>query len=140
MLAWTLLGSTKSASVLSTPEQTYDFGVISMKNGNVYHVFKIANPADKDIMIEQVSTSCMCTVAYILEGASRTGPFGMPGMGYGSNRANKLFKAGDTMNIEVVFDPNAHGPAGVGPMERSVHLTDAGGGALHLEIKALVKP
>ncbi len=126
-------------STLSASERTYDFGVISMKNGNVEHIFKVANPTDKDIMIDRLSTSCMCTIAYIIEGASRTGPFGMPGMGYGS-RANKLFKAGDTMNIEVVFDPNAHGPAGVGPMERSVHLTDTSGGMLQLEIRALVRP
>ncbi len=126
-------------SALSALQKTFDFGVISMKNGNVDHVFKIANPTDKDVLIERLSTSCMCTTAYIIEGASRTGPFGMPGMGYGS-KASKLFRAGGTMDIDVVFDPNAHGPAGIGPMERTIDLTDANGGVLQLQIKALVRP
>ncbi len=128
---------TKSA--LSASEQIFDFGVISMKDGNVDHVFKVANPTDRDVMIERLSTSCMCTTAYIIEGASKTGPFGMPGMGYGS-KASKLFRARGTMDIDVVYDPNAHGPAGIGPMERSIHLTDANGGVLQLQIKALVRP
>ena len=126
-------------SVLAASELTYDFGLISMKNGNVDHVFKVANPTDKDIMIDRVSTSCMCTTAYLVEGAKQTGPFGMPGMGT-SSKANKLIKAGGTTYVYVVYDPNAHGPAGVGPMERVIHLTEADGSVLELEIKGLVKP
>ncbi len=126
-------------SSLSAAETTYDFGLITMKGGNVSHVFKVANPTDRDITVERLSTSCMCTTAYIVDGAARTGPFGMPGMGYGT-RADQLFPAGQALNIEVVFDPNAHGPAGVGPMQRLVHLTDANGGVLPLEIKGTVTP
>lgn len=126
-------------SSLFASERSFDFGTISMKDGNVTHVFRVANAADKDVTIERLSTSCMCTTAYIVEGASRSGPFGMAGMGVGT-QANHLFRAGETKGIEVVYDPNAHGPAGVGPMERFIHLTDASGGVLQLHIKGLVRP
>ena len=63
----------------------------------------------------------------------------MPGMGY-VPPANELIKAGESRTIRVVYNPNAHGPAGVGRIDRFVTLTDEAGGALQLEIKALVTP
>ena len=69
-------------SELSALETLYDFGVISMKNGNVVHTFKVTNPTDKDLTVERLSTSCMCTTAYIVEGASRSGM--VPGAGAGA--------------------------------------------------------
>ncbi len=110
-----------------------------MAKGNVTHTFAVTNPTDKDILVKELVTSCMCTAAYIVEGNSKIGPFGMTGMGF-APKANMLIKAGETRNIDVVYDPNAHGPAGVGSIERFVNLTDANGGTLELEIKALVTP
>lgn len=125
-------------SALSAAEPVHDFGAISMKDGNIAYKFKVTNPTDKDLPIVRLSTSCMCTVAYVVESGSKAGPYGMAGMSH--TKANAVFKAGETKNIEVVFDPNAHGPAGVGPMQRYVHLIDATGGALQLEIKGMVRP
>jgi hypothetical protein len=126
-------------SALSAPETLYDFGVVLMKNGKVSRRFKITNPTDKDLTAEYLSTSCMCTTAYIVDDKSRSGPFGMEGMS-SSGKAKILFRPQESREIEVVFDPNAHGPAGVGPLQRFVTLTDATGGKLRLEIKGLVKP
>ena len=64
----------------------------------------------------------------------------MPGHGGVVPKANALVKAGELLDIEVVFDPNAHGPAGVGRIDRFINLTDENGGELQFEIKALVKP
>ena len=125
-------------SDLKAPETLFDFGVISMKNGNVAHTFQVKNPTDKDLTVVRLSTSCMCTTAYIVDGASRSGPYGMPGMG--GTKTNTIFEAGKSKEIEVVFDPNAHGPAGVGPMQRFIHLTDTSGGKLQLQITGTVKP
>lgn len=126
-------------SALSTPETLYDFGVVLMKDGKISHRFKITNPTDKDLTAEYLSTSCMCTTAYIVDDKSRSGPFGMEGMS-SSGKAKMLFKPKESRDIEVVFDPNAHGPAGVGPMQRFVTLTDTNRGKLQLEIRGLVKP
>jgi len=129
-----------SKSVLTALETLYDFGTISMKNGNVTKEFSVTNPTDKDITVSTVLTSCMCTKAFIvLPDGSTKGPFGMPGMG-SVPTANEIIKAGESRTIRVVYDPNAHGPAGVGQIDRFIMLTDSSGAALQLEIKALVTP
>lgn len=128
-----------AASSLTTDQTLYNFGTISMKDGLVTHVFKVTNPSDKDIFVRKVATSCMCTKAYIESAIGEQGPFGMEGMGY-LPPANELIKAHESLDIKVVYDPNAHGPAGVGAIDRLIYLTDESGGNFTLEIKALVTP
>lgn len=127
-------------SGLAAAETFYDFGEISMADGNVDKVFEVTNPTDKDITLERLTTSCMCTTAFILEDGARRGPFGMPGHGGPVARANEVIPAGGRLAIDVVYDPNAHGPAGVGEIDRFVYLVDETGGQLSLEIKANVTP
>ena len=129
-----------SKSSLVAQGVLYDFGTISMKNGNVTKEFSVTNPTNQDITVKTVLTSCMCTVAFIVKSdGSAKGPFGMAGMGY-VPPANEVIKAGESRVIRVVYDPNAPGPAGVGQIDRFVSLTDSSGGTLELEIKALVTP
>ena len=116
----------------------YDFGTISMKNGNVtknsrWLIQQIA------IKVSTVLTSCMCTTAFVVSSMEVSRLFRMPGMGY-VPPANEIIKAGENRTIRVVYDPNAHGPAGVGQINRFVTLTDTSGGVVQLEIKALVTP
>ncbi len=127
-------------SALTAEETFYDFGTISMKNGLVKKVFKITNPTSKDIKLPSLTTSCMCTSAYFvgLDG-NKSGPFGMPGMGF-VPPLNRIIRAGQSANIEVVYDPNAHGPAGVGMIDRFVYLEDENNNKLQFEIKANVTP
>src|SRR3989338_8632228 len=133
--------SANSATVaLAAAERFYDFGTISMKNGVVSHLFTVTNPTDADVLVKGVVTSCMCTSAYIVDGEKRRGPFGMPGHGGPGPEANEVIKAGESRTSEVLFDPNAHGPAGIGVIDRIISLTDANGATLDLEIKANVIP
>ena len=112
-----------------------------MKNGNVTKEFTVTNASDKDITVSTVLTSCMCTTALIISpDGSIKGPFGMAGHGGSVPPANETIKAGESRVIRVVFNPNAHGPAGVGPTNRFITLTDTSGNALQLEIKANVIP
>ncbi len=132
--------SNKSNSLLSASEAFYDFGKISMKNGDVTAEFIINNPTDKDITVKTILTSCMCTSAFITKSdGGLNGPFKMAGMGY-VPPANEIIKAGENRIIKTVFDPNAHGPAGIGNINRFITLTDDSGGTLQFEIKALVTP
>jgi hypothetical protein len=126
-------------SSLAAAEMLYDFGTISMANGKVDHSFAITNPTDRDITIDNLQTSCMCTTAYLVNGSDREGPFGMPGMG-GSTAADHVIPAHATQAVDVVFDPAAHGPAGVGDIDRLIYATEKDGGTLQLEIKAVVTP
>ncbi|KKW11544.1 MAG: hypothetical protein UY50_C0011G0020 [Parcubacteria group bacterium GW2011_GWA2_49_9] len=127
-------------SSLTSSETVYDFGTISMKNGDVTKDFTVTNATDKEVLLKTLVTSCMCTRASIVraDGTSK-GPFGMPGMGR-VPPANERIAAGDSRIIRVVYDPNAHGPAGVGQIDRFAELEDENGGKLQLEIKALVQP
>ncbi|MEK7163166.1 MAG: DUF1573 domain-containing protein [Patescibacteria group bacterium] len=129
-----------SKNMLTTDEKFYDFGIIPMKNGDVVKEFTVSNPTDRDIKISKVFTSCMCTSAFIVgsDGILK-GPFGMIGHG-AVPPANEIVKAGDSLIIRAVFNPNAHGPAGVGRIDRFITLTDTDGGTLDLEIKATVTP
>ncbi len=130
-----------TSSALKATETFYDFGAISMKNGNVSKIFKVSNSSNEDINLEKLTTSCMCTVAYIIKpDGGRKGPFGMPGHGGAISKANEIIKAGETRDIEVVYDPNAHGPAGVGMIDRFIYLEDANNNKLQFEIKANVTP
>ncbi|MFZ3011423.1 MAG: DUF1573 domain-containing protein [Minisyncoccia bacterium] len=145
------LANSNTASInntLTTLEKFYDFGTISMKNGNVSKIFKVTNSGTEDINLTNVSTSCMCTAAYIVKNdGSKLGPFGMPGHGgagdmpgHGNGKAGEIIPAGESRDIEVVYDPNAHGPAGVGKIDRFVYLEDENGNKLQIEIKANVTP
>jgi len=131
---------TGAQGVLTSTDKFYDFGTISMKNGNVTKDFVVTNPTNKDVFVPTLVTSCMCTKAFMVELDGTTkGPFGMPNMGY-VPPVNETIKAGESRTIRVVYDPNAHGPAGVGPIDRFAILTDKSGGKLQFEIKALVTP
>ncbi|OGG83042.1 hypothetical protein A3A42_03330 [Candidatus Kaiserbacteria bacterium RIFCSPLOWO2_01_FULL_55_25] len=134
------VSSRAQKSALMAPLVFHDFGTISMKNGNVTKEFTVTNPTAEAITVETVFTSCMCTTAFLVgpDGTTK-GPFRMPGMGY-VPPANETIPAGENRTVRVVYNPNAHGPAGVGRIDRFVTLTDDSGGTLVYEIKANVTP
>ncbi|OHB10737.1 MAG: hypothetical protein A3G05_00700 [Candidatus Zambryskibacteria bacterium RIFCSPLOWO2_12_FULL_45_14] len=134
--------SNLSANALQALETSYDFGKISMTQGKVEKIFEVSNTASEDITLEKVTTSCMCTVAYLetAEGKEEKGPFGMIGHGGLVPKANEVIKPGESREVRVVFDPNAHGPAGIGAINRVVTLEDNLGRTLEFQIKAVVTP
>ena len=128
------------SSPLAASETGYDFGTIKMSNGKVEKVFTLTNQGTTETEIKTIVTSCMCTPPFLSPPAGEKGPFGMPGHGGPSRPANEVIKAGESRAVRVVFDPNAHGPAGVGPIDRVITLTDAAGASLEFRIKGLVTP
>ncbi len=126
-------------SSLTANTSSYDFGTIRMKDGNVEKVFEVKNEGDKEIRFANVFTSCMCTTAYLEKGGERQGPFGMPGHGP-SARPRISVAPGEMLRVRVVFDPNAHGPAGVGLMERTIHLVEENGAEETFSIRSMVTP
>ncbi|MBI4993797.1 DUF1573 domain-containing protein [Candidatus Wolfebacteria bacterium] len=126
-------------SAISTQEKLFDFGSISMAAGKVSHIFKIKNSISQSMNIKKISTSCMCTSATLIINGEKTGPFGMPMHGI-TPEVNKSLAAGEEAEIEVIFDPAAHGPSGIGEIKRSVFVEDSFGGNLELQFYANVKP
>ncbi|KKR68308.1 MAG: hypothetical protein UU10_C0027G0001 [Parcubacteria group bacterium GW2011_GWF1_40_6] len=139
---------TRTEGALVVDELFYNFGKISMKDGNVSKVFKVTNNSATDTIISKVYTSCMCTAAYVLlPDGGKLGPFGMPGHGgvaempgHGNGPAGEVLAPGETREIEVVYDPNAHGPAGVGLIERAVILEDENKNVVEFTFRASVTP
>ncbi|MEK9173107.1 MAG: DUF1573 domain-containing protein [Patescibacteria group bacterium] len=113
----------QSAGMLNTLEEDFDFGTISMKNGNVSKVFELKNEGPESIFISKVYTSCMCTAAKVTDAKGVTsGPYGMPGHGGGISKANVEVGPGETVKVEAIFNPAAHGPSGVGLANRTVFI------------------
>lgn len=114
---------TISSAILAAIETRFDFGTISMQKGNVSHKFELKNEGSEAVVINKVYTSCMCTTASLIDGTGkRLGIFGMPGHGGGSGNTNVNLAAGKSLTVEAIFNPAAHGPSGVGFIERSVYL------------------
>ncbi len=102
----------------------YSFGNVSQKDGNVETNFELTNTGNSDIYVKKLYTSCMCTKAQIIfSDDSKTALNGMLGHGPESDLlVGKSIKAGETVKIRTVFDPNAHGPQGVGFIKRNITL------------------
>lgn len=125
-------------SRLQTSESSYDFGTISMAKGKVTKIFTVKNNTQDKVKAIKLYTSCMCTKATLIKNGESFGPFGMPAHGF-IPEINTSIEPGQEVQIEAVFDPAAHGPAGVGPIERDVIL-ETSDGRLKLSFKANVVP
>lgn len=124
-----LLGQTSSGTNLEktagakveTSEASFDFKDINYLGGNVEHSFLIKNIGDKELKIANMSTSCMCTTVYLKTAAGKSPGFGMKGHSASSDWTGNL-APGESGEVVAVFDPTAHGPSGVGPIDRIVSL------------------
>ncbi len=129
-----------SNGVLTVEESSnYDFGTISMAAGNVTRIFKIRNSSSDTVVISKMYTSCMCTTATLTKGDQRFGPFGMPGH-VAVPKIDQTVNPNEEVTVEVVFDPAAHGPAGVGPIQRVVTIENNAGSPIELQFAARVTP
>ena len=132
-------GAASSTGKLTALRTKYNFGSISMAGGKVTYRYAIRNSGSEPIFISKLYTSCMCTTAAVVkDGKAASEAYGMPG-----HAAIPTIKVPvgptEAAAIEVVFDPAAHGPAGVGPIERVVTVENSAG-QLELQFAALVTP
>ena len=130
----------ESAGVLAVEESDmYSFGTISMAEGKVKHQFKMKNTGNEPVIVDKIYTSCMCTTAELIVGEKRFGPYGMPGHG-AIPKIDGLIKPGEEAVVEAVFDPAAHGPAGIGRIQRAIVLENNAGQPVELQFVAVVRP
>lgn len=128
-----------AASGLSAREANFNFGSISMAGGKVTHGYWIKNAGTEPIIIRKLYTSCMCTTAALVKGGKKSDPYGMPGHGFIPSISVPINPKEEAM-VEVVFDPAAHGPSGIGPIDRVVTVENSGGRPLELAFRANVTP
>lgn len=128
-----------AVGALASPGPFHDFGKISMAAGNVSHRFTIENTGGSAITVTKLYTSCMCTTATLITLAGKKGPFGMPGHAPIPSITEIMAPEGRA-RVEIVFDPKAHGPAGVGRIERVITVENNAGKPLTLGFVAMVAP
>ncbi len=124
---------------LGARETYFDFGPISMAAGKVSHRYWFRNESSAPVLIRQVYTSCMCTTATLVKGMKIVGSYGMPGHGP-MPAVNETLAPDEAAYVDVVFDPAAHGPAGLGRTERMVTIEPGAGAPLQVGFAAYVKP
>lgn len=135
-----IASSSENGGILTIEgENSYDFGAISMAKGEVSHQFKLKNTGEAAVVIEKMYTSCMCTTAALTVHGKRFGPYGMPGHGV-IPKINQAIEKNEEAIVEVVFDPAAHGPAGIGRIQRVVTIENNTGQPVELQFAAVVIP
>lgn len=127
------------AGALASLKPHVDLGTISMAAGLVPYQYLIKNTAATPLNIKRIFTSCMCTTATLVTAKERQGPFGMPGHGR-AKTVNALLAPGELASVEVVFDPAAHGPSGLGRVDRFVTVESAEAAPLELHMAVMVRP
>ncbi len=103
---------------LSVDETNHDWGEIDIDGGNVSHTFSIKNTGEGILKLHDVVTSCMCTTAQLKTADNSSRRFGM------HEKSVTIFDVppGETAELVVEFDPDYHGPSGVGSISRSVTM------------------
>lgn len=132
--------SAKSNGTLTVEEaNNHDFGTISMAAGKVKHQFKIKNTGNEAVTISKMYTSCMCTTVTLINGGEQFGPYGMPGHEV-IPTIDQTVNPNEEATMEIVFDPAAHGPAGVGRIQRTITIENNAGQPVELQFAAMVTP
>jgi len=118
--------------------QKFDAGNLPINGGVFKKDFEVKNAGTGDLKINSISTSCHCTSAVLKIGDKTSPKFGMDGSGFWSGN----IPAGQTAQLEVIFDPAFHGPAGIGAATRVVYLgtNDPQNKKAQVELDANVTP
>ena len=124
---------------ITLSETNFDFGNVSMAKGIVTHDYILTNVGGEFITMDNAYTSCMCTTATIIIGGEVVGTYGMPGHGGSMSVGRDIEPAGEAV-IRVAFDPSAHGPAGIGRIDRIVRIETDDNRRLELAFTANVTP
>lgn len=114
--------STSEILGLSASPENYELGNVPLDGGIVSRQYEVENTTDKALSLVKIATSCMCTTARLKAGEDETRFFGMEMPGDNNPPVKLKINPGEKAIVDVVFDPAAHGPQGVGPFDRIVWL------------------
>lgn len=95
--------------IISLNNETFDFGDVSQKKGEVFHYFEIKNEGKTDLIINKLDSSCGCTSASIVFDGKEGPRFAMAGHGIESPKDWKIsIPPGKSAQLKVYYDPNVH--------------------------------
>ena len=111
-----------NAEAVAVDPANYDLGEVPMGNGLVTREYKVKNTTSQILKLKKIVTSCMCTKAKVKTISGESKLFGMEGHGDKNAPVNLEITPGEEALVTAIFDPAAHGPQGVGPIDRTVTL------------------
>jgi len=97
----------------------YDFGRVKLTSGLVIHQYPIKNTGNTDLKIANLASSCACTKVYFKSASQESPRASMKGMTKISDWVG-ILKPGENGEIIIEFDPNFHGPQGIGIITRTI--------------------
>ncbi len=103
---------------VSVENSSYDWGEIGINDGDAEAVFEIKNEGSEALKLYNVTTSCACTSAQLSLNDKVSPLFGM----HSKSGYVMEVPAGEAATLKVVYDPNFHGPNGVGAISRQVSV------------------
>lgn len=110
-------------SALSVSPTSISLGDVPRLGGIVTKEFTLKNTSNQTLKLKKITTSCMCTKAKVIVDGKETALFGMESPGDLNAPVNLEIKPNVEAKVIFEFDPNAHGPKGVGPIDRNIDLT-----------------
>lgn len=110
------------AQGISATTESINIGQVSYGGGIIKKEFEIKNTTEKTMKLIKIVTSCMCTKTRVKFGEKTTKFYAMEMNGDKNPIINYDFPAGSTAKVEFDFDPAAHGPAGIGSIDRVITL------------------
>lgn len=110
------------ADGISAAIESIDIGKVGYGNGLVSKTYQLKNDTGRDLKLKKIVTSCMCTKARVKFSEKTTKYYAMEMNGDKNPIISYDFPAGSTAELEFNFDPAAHGPAGIGPVDRVITL------------------
>lgn len=110
----------EAAELVASPSGIMNLGQVAYGGGKISKTFEIKNTSDKTVKLRKITTSCMCTTATVKIGDKETNSYGMEMNGDLNPLIDYDLPAGGSAFATFVFDPAAHGPQGIGPIDRIV--------------------
>jgi len=105
--------------VLTVTPENQDLGTIDASKGIVTTLFTVQNTGDGDLVINEMETSCGCTSAVLIANGKEGPRYGMRGHGSWPTGWSARLRPGETAQLKVSYDPNAHGFF-EGPVDRLI--------------------
>ncbi|MBI4038042.1 DUF1573 domain-containing protein [Candidatus Daviesbacteria bacterium] len=102
----------------SIDQLTHDWGQIPYSGGDVKKTFVIKNTGRGTLTLRNVQTSCMCTTAQLTIEGKNSPSFRM----HSSSSWVGEVPPGKEAALTVTFDPDFHGPSGVGAINRLIDM------------------
>jgi hypothetical protein len=116
------VSASEATNLEASPSGIMSLGPVAYGGGIVSKSFEVTNNSDKAIKLRKITTSCMCTAAKVKMGDKETKLFGMEMNGDLNPLIDFDIPAGATVQAIFNFDPAAHGPQGIGAIDREITL------------------